>query len=88
MYPGHQEDAERLMYVVINGILVACIAPFLDSSSIIPIMLLAVLFIVNLYIFAVNVMVEDRNWYWLVMSGIVAFFFFWLILAGLRARVG
>jgi len=84
MYPGHQEDAERLMYVVINGVFIACVAPFLDSSSIIPVILLAIAFIVNLYIFGGSALAEPKSWYWVIVSGLYTVSFLILVMIGIR----
>jgi hypothetical protein len=87
MYPGHQEAANRLMYVVINGIFGGCVTPFLDSPSIIPVILLNIAFIVNLYIFAGNLLAEIKSWFWLIASGLYTVIFLIFVMVGLRFRL-
>ena len=87
MYPGHLDDANRLIYAFINGICAACVVRFFASSGIILTILMGIGFIVNLYIFVGKVLAKHKSWGWLFASGLVTAVFFMGVLLGLHKIV-
>jgi hypothetical protein len=86
MYPHHLEHSNRLMYVVINVLILSFMLSWAKSGSLIPIIVLGLLFIVNLYIFVISVFVEDRIWDRVIISASFTGLSFMAMLIGFRIR--